>query len=165
MGLKPSWSKVSGPTGAVIMCLRQLGWTWPHHTIFVTAQGHEVVLRQICFRNVKAQAMVDSELALWREWADNDERKELLPCLLLELVILVNKRAQRRPQEAPAIKAALGVIQAGWWTQEQEAPVLSEMWTSGAGLSAASIVDTSSPPSPENFLRVDQRVTEGMRSP
>ena len=44
--------------------------------------GHEVDLRQICPRDVKAQATVDSELALWREWADNDERKELLPCPL-----------------------------------------------------------------------------------
>ena len=32
VGLKPSWSKASGSTGAIIMCLRQLGWTWPHHT-------------------------------------------------------------------------------------------------------------------------------------
>ena len=115
VGLKPSWSKVSGPTGAIVMCLRQLGWTWPNHTTFVIAKGHELDLRQICFRNVKAQAMVDSELALWREWADDDERRELLPCPLQELVILA-KRAQRRPQEAPAIKAALGVIQPGWWT-------------------------------------------------
>ena len=70
----------------------------------VTAKGHEVDLRQICPRDVKAQAMVDSELALWKEWAgDSDERKE---------------RAHRQPQEAPAIKAALGVMQSGWWTQE-----------------------------------------------
>ena len=63
--------------------------------------------------------MVDSELALWKEWVgDSDERKELLPSPLLEPVILANKRAQRRPQEAPAIKAVLGVIQSGWWTQE-----------------------------------------------
>ena len=54
----------------------------------------------------------------WRGWANTDERKELLSCPLLEPLILANKRAQRRPQEAPAIKAALGVIQAGWWTQE-----------------------------------------------
>ena len=109
VGLKTSWSKVSGPTGAIIMCLTQLGWTWPHHTTFVTASGHEVDLRQICPRDVKAQATVDSEIALWREWAgDSDERKELLPCPMLEPVILANKRAQRRPQEAPAIKAALG---------------------------------------------------------
>ena len=75
--------------------------------------------RQICPRDVKARATVDSELALWREWAGgSDERKELLPCPLLEPMILANKRAQRRPQEAPAIKAALGVIQAGQWTQE-----------------------------------------------
>ena len=40
-------------------------------------------LRQICPRDVVAQATVDSELALWREWADNDDRKELLPCPLL----------------------------------------------------------------------------------
>ena len=113
MGLKPLWSKVSGPTGAKIKCLRQLGWTWPHHTTFVTASGHEVDLRQICSRDVKAQAAVDSELALCRE-----RERELLPCPLLEPVVLANKRAQRRPHEAPAIKAALGVIQAGWWTQE-----------------------------------------------
>ena len=66
VGLKPAWSKVSGPTGAIIMCLRQLGWTWPHHTTFVTASGHEVDLRQICPREVKVQATVDSELALRR---------------------------------------------------------------------------------------------------
>ena len=69
--------------------------------------------------DVKAQAMVDSELALWKEWAgDSDERKELLPCPLLEPVVLANKRAHRQPQEAPAIKAALDVMQSGWWTQE-----------------------------------------------
>ena len=113
VGVKSSWCKVSGPTGAIIMCLRRLVWTWPHHTTFVTANGHEVDLRQICPRYVKAQATVDSELALWREWADNDERKELLPCPLLELVILANKRAQRRPQEAPAIRAALGCDTSG----------------------------------------------------
>ena len=63
--------------------------------------------------------MEDSELALWKEWASgSDERKELLPCPLLETVKLANKRAQRRPLEAPTIKAALGVIQSGWWTQE-----------------------------------------------
>ena len=97
--LEPAWSKVSGPTGAIIMCLRQTGWTWPHHTTFVVASGHEVDIRQIRPRHVEAQAAVDSELALWREWADNDERKELLPCPLLEPVVLANKRAQRRPQE------------------------------------------------------------------
>ena len=85
----------------------------------VTANGHEVDLRQICPRDVKAQAMVDSELALWKECAgDSDERKELLTCPLLEPVVLANKRAHRRPQEAPAIKAALGVMQSGRWMQE-----------------------------------------------
>ena len=119
VGLKPSWSKVSGPTGAIIMCLRQLERSRPHHTTFITANGHELDVRQICPRDVKSQAMVDSELALWKEWAGvSDERKELLPCPLLEPVILANKRAQRRPSEAPTIKAALGVIQSGRWTQE-----------------------------------------------
>ena len=37
-------------------------------------------LRQTCPMDVKAQATVDSELVMWREWADNDERRELLPC-------------------------------------------------------------------------------------
>ena len=102
-------------------------------------------------RDVRAQARVDSELALWREWADNDDRRELLPCPLLEPVILANKRAQRRPHEAPAIKAALGVTQAGWWTQEvsnkagiAEHPVVPEMRTSCGGLCTASIVGMSS---------------------
>ena len=120
VGLKPSWSKVSGPTGAIIMCMRQLGWTWPHHTTFVTASGHEMDLRQTCHMDVKAQC-VDSELALWREWADNDERRELLPCPLLEPVILANKRAQRRPQEAPAIKDGVG-CDPSWMARIAEHP-------------------------------------------
>ena len=118
VGLDPLWRRVSGPTGAVIMCLRQLEWTWPHHTTFVTARGHEVDLRQICLRDVKAQARVDSDLELWKEWADNDERKELLPRPLLTPVILANRPALPHPQEAPAIRAALGVIQTEWWPQE-----------------------------------------------
>ena len=150
VGLKPSWSKVSGPTGAIVMFLRQLGWTWPHHTTFVTASGHEVDLRQICPRDVKAQTTVDSELALWRQWADNDERKELLPCPLLEPVILANKRAHRRPQEVPAIKAALGVIQSGWWTQQvaNEAGIAEHPFflNCGPAVLGSSIVGMSSLP-------------------
>ena len=80
------WSRVSGPTGAIIMCLRQLGWTWPHHTTLVTGSGHEVDVRETW------QARVDSDLALWKEWADNDELKELLPRPLLEPMILANTR-------------------------------------------------------------------------
>ena len=60
--------------------------------------------------------------ANWRDGktgaGDSDERKDLLPCPLLEPAIRAKKRAQRRPQEAPATKAAVGVIQSGWWTQE-----------------------------------------------
>ena len=118
VGMKPRWSRVSGPTGATIMCLRQLGWTWPHHTTFVTSNGHLIDLRETCPMDVKAQAGVDSDLALWQVWADTDERKELLPRPLVEPVVRLSKRAQRHPREAPAIRAALGVIQGGWWTQE-----------------------------------------------
>ena len=68
------------------------------------------LVRETCTMDVKAQARVDSDLALWKEWADNDELKELLPRPLLEPVILANKRALRRLQEAPAIRAAPSVI-------------------------------------------------------
>ena len=68
--------------------------------------------------DVKAQARVDSDLALWNEWADNDEWKELLPRPQLEPVVLANKRAFRHSQGAPAIRAAPGVIQAGWCAHE-----------------------------------------------
>ena len=50
------------------------------HTTFFTARGHEVDSRQTCPMDVKAQARADRELAQRREWADNDERRELLPC-------------------------------------------------------------------------------------
>ena len=75
------------------------------------ATSHD--LRETCPMEVKAQARVDSGRALWKEWADNDDREELLSRPLLESVILANMRALRRPP-APAIS----VIQAGWWTQE-----------------------------------------------
>ena len=118
-GWSPSWhgQRRSGTSSwTTLICTGPGG---DHHTTFVKANGHEIDLRQICPRDVKAQAMVDSELALWKDWAgDSDERKELLPCPLLEPAIRANKRAQRRQQEAPATKAVLGVIQSGWWTQE-----------------------------------------------
>ena len=77
------------------LCLRQLVWTSPHHTTFVTASGHEVDLRETCSMDVMAQARVDRNLALWKGWAANDERKERLPRPLLEPVTLTNKRALR----------------------------------------------------------------------
>ena len=67
VGLTPLWSRVSGTMGAIITCLKNLGWTWPHHTSFVTASGHEVDLREVCPTDVKAQARVNSALALWKE--------------------------------------------------------------------------------------------------
>ena len=74
VGLKPSWSKVSGPTGAIIVCLRQLGWTWPHHTTFVTASGHAADLPQ------GRQSAGDSGQRIGAvERVGGQRRKELLP--------------------------------------------------------------------------------------
>ena len=58
------WSRVSGPTGAISEWTR--GGLARHMPM-----------------DFKAQARVDSDLALWKEWADNDERKDLLPRPLL----------------------------------------------------------------------------------
>ena len=61
----------------IIIFSKQLEWTWPHHTTFVAASGHELDLREHSPMNVMAQARVDSDLGLWKQWADNDKRKEL----------------------------------------------------------------------------------------
>ena len=76
VGLKPSWSKVSGPTGAIIRCLRQMSCTWPHTRPSSLRVGTRWTYGRLAF---KAQARVDSSLALGRDWVDNDERRELLP--------------------------------------------------------------------------------------
>ena len=55
-------------------------------------------LRETCSVDVKAQARVDSDLALGK-WADNDERKELLPRPLLEPVV-ANKKRPRSERDA-----------------------------------------------------------------
>ena len=125
--------ETAATTGGPETSVEQSQWTWPHHTTFVTASLHEVDLRETCFMDVKAQATVDSDLALWKEWADNDERKEQLPRPLLEPVIMANKRPLRHPHEAPAIRAALGVIKQGVGhktlrtRQGHRTPVLSEV--------------------------------------
>ena len=106
VGLKPSWSKVSGPMGAIIMCLRQLGWTWPHHTTFVTASGHEVDVRQICTRDVKAQATRIGE-----NGPTTTNGRSCSRALCWNLWYW-------QTNEPTAIKAALGVIRSGWGTQE-----------------------------------------------
>ena len=54
---------IGGP-GAVYHVPEATGLDRPHHTTFITASGHEVDLRRICTRDVKAQATVESELAL-----------------------------------------------------------------------------------------------------
>ena len=89
---------------------------------------------------------VGGEQARWcKEWAYRRTEK-LLPRPLLEPVILANKRAFRYPQEAPAIRAALHVMQSGW-TQEaankagaSDHPFCFEVRASGVGLSETSIV-------------------------
>ena len=69
---------------------------------------------------------------------------------------LANRRALRRPQQAPATRAALGVIQGGWWTQEvankagasdhPPPPPLFEVRTCSVGISDASTVDVPDVP-------------------
>ena len=73
-------------TGAAIMCLSQLGRTWPHETTFVTASGHEVALCEpfpYGCRDADERER-DSLLAHRMEWADCDERTALLRRPLLE---------------------------------------------------------------------------------
>ena len=62
---------------------------------------------------------VDSDLAVLERVGGLTSAKSYSRAPLLEPVILANKRAQRRPQEA-----ALGVIHAGWWTQEVAKPAV-----------------------------------------
>ena len=126
-----------------------------HHHVPETAgmddlrqsKGHEVDLRGTCPLDVKAQAREDSDLALWKEWADSDERRELLQRPLLEPMVFANKRTPRNPQETPAIRAASNVIEAGRWAQKiankaraSEYPFCLKCEPAVFGLSKASIV-------------------------
>ena len=135
------------------MCSKQLRWSWPHHTTFVTANGHEVDLRQICARDVAAQAPVDSEMALWREWADTDERKELPLCPLAGTCDTGKQTSPTSTARGASNQGGSGCDTSGLVDARgseqggnRGTPVLSEVWSSCARLVAASIVGVSSLP-------------------
>ena len=118
VGFRPLWSRVSGPTGAFIMCLRQLGGTWPHDTTFVTASGHEVDLRETLSNGLQGAGKSRQRLGTV-EGVGRQRRTERATTTPTAGTSDSGKQARPpSPTRSTCVWAALGVIEAEWWTQE-----------------------------------------------
>ena len=133
------------------MCLRQLGWTWPHHTTFVTANGHEVDLRQICPRDVEAQATVGQRVGAVVRVGGQRRTEGAAPVPLAGTCDTGKQTSPTSTARGACEQGGFGcdtsgVVDARGSEQggNRGAPDLSEVWTSCAGLGAASIVGMSS---------------------
>ena len=93
-GLRAFWSRAKVP--AVIVSPLEVASPYPH-LYRVARHGPYAVLPD----EVRAQARLDSDAALWRSWAASGDREEFLPDPHL-------KRAMRHSQDEPFFRATLG---------------------------------------------------------
>ena len=120
VGLKPLWNRVSGPTGAIIMCLRQLGWDM--------ATSHDLRhcewARGGLARNMEHGRQGAGQRGRQRsgtvEGVGRQRRTERVAAAPAAGTSDIGKTSAPSDtvSSAPAIRAALGVIHAGCWTQE-----------------------------------------------
>ena len=58
----------AGPAASVSLALRLADWAWPAPTVFRTAAGVMLDLREYCPRDVQAQYEYDVENKMWKDW-------------------------------------------------------------------------------------------------
>ena len=119
VGLRPSWRRVRGPCGACVMHLGDIGWAWPRWDTFVSRDGHQMNLAEICPQDVKAMVMLDSDAALWAEWALDDAYSSLRPRPLIEPVASLIAARCTAQWTTEMKNAAAAVFQGGSWTQDR----------------------------------------------
>ena len=65
---------------------RQLGWTWPRYSVFITRPGHSLDLETACPEDWRAMALFDSDAVMWAAWTQRAEYAALAPRPLIEPV-------------------------------------------------------------------------------
>ncbi|CAK0818028.1 unnamed protein product [Prorocentrum cordatum] len=116
VGMKPAWARVRGPAGAVIMSMRRATWAWPAWHTFVSKEGFELNMQEVCPMDIAAMARKDVQATPWEEWAQAGELKSLSPKPLV-----APAAAQLRAREFPkhAKNAAKKICIGGAWTMEK----------------------------------------------
>ncbi|CAK0847595.1 unnamed protein product [Prorocentrum cordatum] len=116
VGMKPAWTRVRGPAGAVIMSMGRAKWTWPAWHTFVSKEGFELNMQEVCPMDIAAMVRKDVQATLWEEWTQAEELKSLSPMPLVAPAV-----AQLRAREFPkhAKNAAKKVFIGCAWTMEK----------------------------------------------
>jgi hypothetical protein len=117
VGTRPRQSAVRGPAGACIQSMHRLGWKWPSYRCIVSREGLQMPLDEVCPRDVRAMAELDSDAALWAAWTSRPEYASLAPRPLVEPI--VNFFRSKHGQRGQGAQAASTAVQGGMWTQER----------------------------------------------
>ncbi|CAK0804411.1 unnamed protein product, partial [Prorocentrum cordatum] len=116
VGMKPAWARVRGPAGAVIMPMRRATWAWPAWHTFVSKEGFELNMQEVCPMDIAAMVRKGVQATLWEEWTQAEELRSLSPMPLVAPAV-----AQLRAREFPkhAKNAAKKIFIGGAWTMEK----------------------------------------------
>ena len=101
------------------MAMRQLGWTWPRFDCFITRQGLQLWLQDVCPEDVKAMARLDSDAAMWERWTAAEEYATLAPRPLVEPVARLLAACPGNGWTAQHRNAVSGMVQSAHWTQSR----------------------------------------------
>ena len=97
---QPDWRGVTGPAAAVAMSIRRAEWTWPRYNKFVTRDGIELDMFQVCPADVEKAMQQDTEAVLWKTWTQTKGRGHLAPAPFVQsLVRLMSKRTKEGPAQ------------------------------------------------------------------
>ena len=114
VGLSPSWSKVQGPAGAVIMPIRRAGWSWPAWDTFCTKQAFVISMREQCTMDVIEMLARDIKAALWEGWTSDQKYEQLHPAPFIDPT---REELKARGRRTHARNAARKCVIAGGWTR------------------------------------------------
>ena len=113
---KPSWNKVKGPAGAIIMHCKDFGWKWPARDTFILRDGLFVNCKTVCPHDIRSMVERDFQAKLWQDWTSADpDRERLRPAPLIEPV----QRWMKKHRSGPGPAVAAQALAAGLWTQQR----------------------------------------------
>ena len=69
------------------MTALRIGRVWPRYHTFVDRAGRRIDMREICPKDVRDMAMLDSADAMWKLWTEQEQWRSLAPRPCLEPLV------------------------------------------------------------------------------
>ncbi|CAK0893094.1 unnamed protein product, partial [Prorocentrum cordatum] len=76
VGMQPSWARVRGPTGALIMSMKRANWTCPAWHTMRIKEGYDLDYREICPIGVAAMLQRDVQAKPCEDWTQDERQSQ-----------------------------------------------------------------------------------------